>query len=178
MSRYHRFALLIVLVAATLACGLITNPINNVRNTAETAQAVISAVPIETLKALPSAFPSLEALPSSFPSLEAFSSAMAPLEGLFDPTGEPVSSWNDLPIMQEATAGNEVGDKYSFRAPVTVDDVRNFYEDQLTALGWTQMMSLPGSTEATVMLYTKDNQFLTVTATAQGDEVIVLLALQ
>jgi hypothetical protein len=171
MSRYYRFALLIVLVAATLACGLITNPINNVRDTAETAQAAISAVPIETLKALPSAFPSLEALSSALPPMEG-------LEGLFDPTGEPVSAWNDVPIMPEATAGNEVGDKYSFRAPVLVEEVRTFYEDQLTALGWEQMMSLPGGSDAAVMVFTKDDRILTVTATGTDDEVIVVLALQ
>lgn len=168
MSRTYRIALLIVLAAATLACGLISNPINNVRNTAETAQALVSAIPLGTL----------EALPSAFPSVEAFGSALPPLEGLFDPTGEPVSVWNGVPIMAEATAGNEVGGNYSFRAPVSIEDVRNFYEDQLTALGWKQMMSLPGNTQAAVMLFTKDDHILTVTATGQGDEVIVVLALQ
>jgi hypothetical protein len=168
LSRYYRFALLIVLVAATLACGLISNPINNVRNTAETAQAAVSAVPLETLQALPSAFPSLEA----------FASALPTFEGLFNPTGEPVSVWNDIPIMPEATAGNEVGSNYSFRAPVSVEDVKTFYYDQLTALGWTQMMSLPGSSEVAVTVFTKDDHILTVTATGQGDEVIVVLGLQ
>ena len=168
MTRSYRFALLIVLAAATLACGLISNPINNVRNAGETAQALVSAVPLGTLEALPSAFPSLEAL----------SSALPPIEGLFDPTGEPVAVWNDVPIMPEATAGDEVGDRYSFRAPVSVEDVRNFYEDQLTALGWEQMMSLPGGSEAAIMLFTKDDHILTVTSTGQGDEVIVVLGLQ
>jgi len=168
MIRAYRIALLIVLAAATLACGLISNPINNVRNTAETAQALASAVPLGTLEALPSVFPSLEAL----------SSALPPIEGLFDPTSEPVAVWNDVPIMPEATAGDEVGDRYSFRATVSVEDVRSFYKDQLTALGWEQMMSLPGSSELTVMLFTKDDHILTVTATGQGDEVIVVLGLQ
>lgn len=169
MSRYYRFALLIVLVAATLACGLISNPINNVRDTAETVQALASSLPVETLRALPSAFPSLEAL----------SSAMPTFEGLFDPTGEPVAVWNDIPIMPEATAGNEAGgSNYSFRAPVSIEDVQTFYNDQLAALGWTQMMSIPGGGEAAVSVFTKDEHILTVTATGQGDEVIVLLALQ
>ena len=168
MSRYYRFALLIVLLAATLACGLITNPINDVRNAGETAQAVVSAVPIETLKALPSAFPSLEAVVSALP----------PLDELFDPTGEPVSAWNEIPIMPEATAGDEVGSRYSFRAPVSVEDAREFYHDQLTALGWTEMMSLPGGGEGSIALFTQGDKILTVTVTARGDEVVVVLGLQ
>jgi len=169
MSRYYRFALVIVLAAATLACGLITNPINNARNTAGTVEALASAIPVGTLEALPSAFPSLEALGSAMPTFE----------GLFNPTGEPVAVWNDIPIMPQATAGNEAGGgNYSFRAPVSLDDVRTFYNDQLKALGWTQMMSLPSSSEAAILLFTKDQGVLTVTATAQGDEVVVLLTLQ
>jgi hypothetical protein len=168
MSRYYRFALLIVLVAATLACGLITNPINNVRNAGETAQAMVSAIPVETLKALPSAFPSLEAITSALP----------PLEDLYNPTGEPVSAWNDIPIMPEATAGEEIESRYSFRAPVSVEDVREFYHDQLTALGWTEMMSLPGGGEGSIALFTQGDKILTVTVTARGDEVIVVLGLQ
>ena len=168
MIRSYRIALLIILAAATLACGLISNPVNNVRNAAETAQALASAVPLGTLEAFPSAFPSLEALGSALP----------PIEGLFDPTGEPVGVWNEVPIMPEATAGNEVGTNYSFRAPVSAGEVRSFYEGQLAALGWEQMMSLPGSGELTVLLFTKDDRILTVTATGQGDEVIVVLGLQ
>lgn len=163
MHRYYRFALLVVLVGATLACGLITNPLNNVKNVARTAQALATSIP------------SLQALPSAFPSLEALSSAFPTVENLFNPTGEPVATWNDIPIMSEATAGAESGGgQYSFKAPVTVDDVQKFYSDQLSALGWSQVMSLLGSS-----IYTKDNQTLSITATDQGGaEVLVLLILQ
>jgi hypothetical protein len=163
MRRYYRFALLVVLVGATLACGLITNPINNVKNTAETAQALVTSLP------------SLEALPSAFPSLEALSSAFPTVENLFNPTGEPVAEWNGIPIMSEATAGSESSSsQYSFKAPVSVDAVQNFYADELGKLGWSQVMSLLGSS-----LYTKDNQTLSITATDQGGgEVLVFMILQ
>lgn len=169
MPRVYRFALLVVLAGATLACGLITRPFSNAKDTVETAQAFASAIPIGTL----------EALPSALPSLGAFASAMPTFEGLFNPTGEPVPVWNDIPVMPEATAGSEAGQSaYSFSAPVSLDDVKNFYAAQLEAMGWSQTMSMPGGDQALILLYQKDSQFLTVTATLQGDHVIVLLSLQ
>jgi hypothetical protein len=61
---------------------------------------------------------------------------------------------------------------------VSVEDVREFYSDQLAALGWTEMMSLPGGGEASISLFTQGDKILTVTVTARGDEVIVVLGLQ
>jgi hypothetical protein len=174
MRRYYRFALVIVLMATGLACGLISAPFTNAKNIQETAQAIASSVP-----AIGSAIPSLEAIGSAIPSLEAVGSAFPTIENLFNPTGEPVASWNDIPIMPQATAGAESGSgQYSFKAPVTVKDVQDFYTAQLVALGWSQSMSLPAGDQMSVMIFTKDNQTLSITATAQGDEVLVLLVLE
>ena len=169
MPRNYRFALLTVLVAATLACGLFTRPLSNVAGVAQTAQAFATSMPVGTLEALPSAFPSLEAIQSAMPTLE----------GLFNPTGVPVASWNDIPIMPQATVGGESSlGTYSFRAPVSLKDVQDYYTSQLEGLGWKQVLSMPATDQMAVTLYQKDNQTLSITATAQGGEVVVLLALQ
>jgi hypothetical protein len=174
MRRYYRFALLLVLVTTALACGLITAPLNNAKNIQDTAQAIASSVP-----QIGSAIPSLEAVQSAFPSLEAVGSAIPTIENLFNPTGEPVASWNDIPIMPQATAGADSGsNQYSFKAPVVVKDVQDFYTAQLTDLGWSQSMNLPAGGEMSVMIFSKDNQTLSITATAQGDGVLVLLVLE
>jgi hypothetical protein len=167
MRRTYRYALLIVLVAATLACGLITNPINDARGAVQTVQSVATVVP------------SLEALASAFPSLEVFASAFPTVESFFNPTGEPVDVWNDIPVMPEATAGSEPsGGQYSYVVPVSVADVEAFYRSRLEALGWSQMMAVPGTSEGSVMVFTKDSQFLTITVADMGDQTSVLMFMQ
>jgi hypothetical protein len=169
VPRLYRVALFAVLGISMLACGLLTRPLTNAKDTVETAQAFASAIPIQTLEALPSAFPSLQAVESAMPGFG----------DIMNPTGEPVAVWNDIPIMPQATAGGESSmGTYSFKAPVSLDDVKTFYASQLEALGWSQMMAIPGGDQVSIMAYQKDSQVLTITATQQGDEVTVLLALQ
>src|SRR5512143_2144352 len=110
MPRLYRVALFSVLAVAMLACGLFTRPLTNAKDTVETAQAFASAMPIQTIEALPSALPSLEVVASGMPGFG----------DIMNPTGEPVAVWKDIPIMPQATAGGESSmGTYSFKAPVT-----------------------------------------------------------
>ena len=103
----------------------------------------------------------LEALPSSMPNVGQY----------FNPTGEPVSTWNNIPIFPQATAGQEYNkDTYGFTTHSSVADVLAFYKDQLKTLGWTsvsessnlviakkgasvlEMNILPSNTGATVLI--------------------------
>src|SRR5215510_15409925 len=102
MSRFYRFTFVVVLAAATLACGLITGPIDQAKNLASTAEALASAIP----SGMPSGIPNIPGLPNvgDYP----------------DPKGAPVSEWNGIPIMSQATAGQEFdSSKYAFKAAVT-----------------------------------------------------------
>ena len=62
---------------------------------AQVADEVRQHFPVETLQALPSAAPTIEALASALPDFSSY----------FNPEGTPVSVWNDIPIMPQATAG-------------------------------------------------------------------------
>ena len=173
MSRIFRFTLLSILVLFTFACGLITNPINQAKGLASTAEAIATANPgsLSTLEALPSSMPlsTLEALPSSMPEVEKY----------LNPTGTPVSNWNDIPIMTQASAGQEF-DKhtYSFKADATATDVQTFYTDQLKALGWSSSFSAQGGGQGGVMLFTKSGAVLSITIAPSNKSVVVLLILQ
>ena len=160
MSLIQRISLLSVLILASLGCGLITNPINDAKNLASTAQALATSMPIQTL----------EALPSSMPALGQY----------LNPTGTPVSTWNDIPIMSQATAGQEFNKTtYSFKASgVTEADVQTFYNDQLKTLGWTSSFSAQGGSQGGIMLFTKDSSVLSITVTTIDQNVVVLLILQ
>jgi hypothetical protein len=57
-----------------------------------------------------------------------------------NPSDPPKQKWVDIPVMPQATAGQEVqtliGSYYCFRAPVTVADMETFYKNQLTSPNW------------------------------------------
>jgi len=170
MSRLSKFLLIMTLAAFTLACNLITGPLNDVKDIAKTAESIATAIPVETLKALPSTIPmeTLQALPSALPDFENY----------FNPQGTPVSEWNGIPIMSQATAGQEFNTTtYSFKASVTVKEVQDFYNAQMTDLGWKQPFSMPAEGEGALMMFQKESSVLAITITSVDNSTIVILKL-
>jgi hypothetical protein len=165
-----------------LACNFVTQPLNDAQNLAQTAQALGTAIPIETLQALPSAIASmipeetLQALPSTVPTLGALATQFG---NMFDPQGTPVQEWRGIPVMPQATAGQEFSENnsYSFKFVGTSQDVQNFYEEQLTALGWNQPFSIPIEAQGGLMTFSKENSTLLITITASEGSVVVLLTI-
>ncbi len=52
------------------------------------------------------------------------------------PSGTPLAEWNGIPIMPGAIAGEAVDGAYQFTIAVDFVDVANFYETELTKLGF------------------------------------------
>jgi len=177
MSRLPKFLMVLGLIVFVLACNFVTQPIEDVQNLAGTAQSFATTLPVETLQALASAIPAetLQALPSMAPTLEAFATDFG---NFFNPQGTPVTEWNGIPIMPQATAGQEFDSTtYSFKAQVTVKEAQDFYNAQLTNLGWTQSFSLPGEGAGAIMVFQKEDKILTITITSQEGSSVVLLTL-
>jgi hypothetical protein len=171
MSRVLRVTLLFTLILFSLACGLITNPLNQAKGLEATAAAMASSMPISTLEALPSSMPisTLEALPSSMPDIGQY----------LNPTGKPVSNWNNIPIMAQATAGQEFNkNTYSFKADATATDIQNFYTSQLKTLGWSSTFSAQGGGQGGIMVFNKGTSVLTITITSSGKGVVAILVLE
>jgi hypothetical protein len=160
MLRTQKMLLIPVLILASLACGLITNPINDAKNIASTAEAVATSMPIQTLEALPSAMPDVGQY--------------------LNPTGTPVSQWNDIPVMPQATAGQEFNkNTYSYKVSgATEADVQTFYNDKLKAAGWSSPFSAQGGSQGGIMLFTKDSSVLSITVTTVDKDLVVLLLMQ
>lgn len=170
MSRLSKILLVFALVIFALACNLVSQPVQDVQNLAGTAESLASVMPAETLAALASQIPieTLAALPSAIPDIENF----------FDPQGTPVSEWKDIPIMSQATAGQEFNENtYSFKASVTVQEAFDFYSEQMISLGWSQSMSMPASDAGGLLLFSKEDALLTITITAIEGSTVVLLAI-
>lgn len=182
MSRSLKVLLVPVVVLFVLACNFVTQPIRDVQNLAGTAQSVATSIPIQTLEALPSALPSvipmktLEALPSAMPTLEAIATQFG---NVLNPQGAPAQEWNGIPIMPQATAGQEFTENksYSFKADVTARDVQDFYNEKLKPLGWNQSLNVPGGTDAGLTVFQKDSSVLTITVTPSDGAAVVILTL-
>jgi hypothetical protein len=177
MSRLSKFLMVLGLIVFVLACNFVTQPIRDVQDIAGTAQSFATALPVETLQALASAIPAetLQALPSMVPTLQALATDFG---NFFNPQGAPVAEWNGIPIMSQATAGQEFDtNTYSFKVEVTAKEVQDFYNAQLTDLGWTQPFSMPGGADAALMLFEKDDKTLTITVAPVESSVVVLLTL-
>ena len=180
MSRINKFISITILVLFILACNFVTEPIRDVQNVAGTAQSFASALPVETLQALASQVASqvpvetLQALPSAIPSLEAFATDFG---NFFNPQGTPVEVWREIPIMPQATAGQEFdGGTYSFKVNATSKEVQDYYNAELLKLGW-ESLSTPAQGDAVLMMYSKGSNFLTITVAPSDSELVVLLVL-
>jgi len=167
-----------IVVVFLLACNFVTQPINDAQNLAQTAQALGTVIPIETLQALPSLIPAetLQALPSAAPTLEALATTLGDLT---NPQGAPAQEWRGIPIMPQATVGQEFSNtnSYSFKANVTTTEVEQFYSEQLTPLGWNQPFSIPVEAEGGILTFQKDNSTLLITITASEGTVTVILTM-
>jgi hypothetical protein len=177
MSRLSKFIMVLGLIVFVLACNLVNQPIQDVQNIAGTAQSFATVLPVETLQAFASAIPAetLQALPSVAPTLEAFATDFG---NFFNPQGTPVTEWNGIPVMPQATAGQKFDSTtYSFRATATATEAQEFYNAQLIGLGWTQSFSMPGAAGAALMLFEKDDKTLTISITPAEGSTVVLLTL-
>jgi len=172
MSRMFKLLLVSALALFILACNLVANPINDVGNAASTAKAFASEMPFETLQALATAVPvqTFEALPSAIPEFGQY----------FDPQGTPVDPWNGIPVMPQATTGEEFSENiYSYTVPASATDVQQFYNQQMEGLGWESPFGFQVSQDGGIMFFQKETEFVTITvAPDQNNEGSVDVILQ
>ncbi len=152
MRRFFQYTLLAILIGTVLACGIISNPLSGAQNIASTAEALASA------------------LPTGLPDVSKY----------LNPQGQPVSDWNGIPIMPQASAGQEFSKStYSYRiSGVDETAIQGFYNDKLKAAGWSSPFSAQGGSAGGLMLFTKESQVLTITITKSDQDEVVLLSLQ
>lgn len=127
-----------------------------------------SPTPIPT--ATPSATPTMTAtqtptVPSATPTIFAL-----PL-----PTGQPVSSWNDIPVMPQAISGSEERGGYLYTVKGTVQQVEEFYEEEMINAGWRPFVRSEGRTDTKILIYQKGHRAGSVFIVDQGEIVLVRL---
>ncbi|MBN2117528.1 MAG: hypothetical protein JW730_13205 [Anaerolineales bacterium] len=154
MSRLPKFLAFIVVVLFLLACSLLSQPGRDAEDLAKTAQAIGSVLPAGT--------------------------GMPDVENVFNPQGTPLQEWKGIPIMPQATAGQEFAKNhaYSFKAVVTIQEVQDFYSGKLAALGWKQPYDIPTDEDAGLMIFQKESNLLTIAITSSEDSSVVILTLE
>ena len=172
MSRLSKYLLVTLLLVFVLACNAISRPFNQAQEAVGTVQSLATAMPLETLQS----FATSIATTVSEETVEAVSSALPDFGNIFDPQGEPVAEWKGVPIMSQATAGQEHdSSNYSFKFTGTTKEATDFYNAEMVNLGWSSLFSMPGDTNGAVLAFQKDNNFLTITIATTGDSTVVLL---
>mgnify|MGYP006971712967 CR=1 FL=1 len=163
MSRLSKYLLVAVLLLFALACSLINNPIQGVENAASTAQAIASGISMETVQALTTVIPvqTIEALPSLIPDIGSY----------FDPTGTPVDQWKGIPIMPQATVGEEFGDNtYGYTVPASALDIQSFYNKKSEELGWKSSFGLQVSEQGGILFFQIDGENIAITITPDQND--------
>jgi hypothetical protein len=117
--------------------------------------------------------------PSLVSTLETLSSAVPDSGGVLNPQGNPAQEWRGIPIMPEATAGQEItaDNAYSFRTNVTAQEVQEFYGEHLGQLGWSQPFESSFDENGGTMTFRKEGSSLAITVTLAEGSVVVLLVL-
>ena len=60
----------------------------------------------------------------------------------FNPVGMPLKTWNAIPIMPQATDGQEFkSDIYSYKASATLVQATNYYNSKNASLSWSCVVS-------------------------------------
>lgn len=172
MTRMSKLLILAALALFILACNLVTAPISEVGDVASTAQAFASEMPFETLQALATSVPvqTFEALPSAVPEVGKY----------LEPSGAPVDQWNNIPVMPEATSGEEFNSNtYSYTAPASASVVQQFYNQKMVELGWTSTVGILVPGGGGFLHYQKESEFVIITITPdQSDQNSVDVILQ
>ena len=83
----------------------------------------------------------------------------------FSSTDKPLANWNGVPIMPQATAGQQANNgTYMFKVPVDSETIESYYSDKLKSLGWNLADSRWQG-----MKFTKDKSVLLVTLAPATD---------
>ncbi len=151
MYRERKF-LLVIMVFLSLACGLFAQaapatqtpvpPSITATVPTPTREVTFTFVPsaVSTPTQLPTATgPAIATIDSMSATLAAQMGSMGGLSNIsmyFHPIGTPLANWRAVPIMSEATAGQEFpGNIYSYSAKATLDRARQFYAEKAQSLG-------------------------------------------
>ena len=97
--------------------------------------------------------------------------------GLKLPIGIPVEIWQGVPIMPDAITGDENEGTYTFTTASNETEIRAFYDEMLTDLGWVPFAEGAGET-GLILFYQLGEQvvsFLIITDVIDGIQMVLVV---
>lgn len=91
------------------------------------------------------------------------------------PTGKPVSEWNGVPIMPSALKGDGDAESYRFKTAASREQIQAFYQTELPKLGWEMLGSQAGSYGAVLLIFTAEEETITISILPYEDTFIVMI---
>lgn len=91
------------------------------------------------------------------------------------PQAQPTASWNGIPIMPGALAGEGDEEGYVFTIQATLAQVQEYYQLELGKLGWQLVSQEQDDSSLTLLFMNNASETLTVSIISKGDQALVLL---
>jgi hypothetical protein len=164
MKTILKITMLVLLVTLLGACAAD----KNMDTAAPTATIFIEATSTSTIE--PTAIPTKKPTQTSIPQ------TLTPT--IFDlptPSGKPDAYWEDIRIMPGAIMGEGDNSGYSFTIIASVEQIQDFYQSELSNLGWNLFASGQGTTDAMLLIFMKNSNTLTVSILPQSDGTMYVL---
>jgi hypothetical protein len=151
-----------VLVIVSAACSIFAPKPTETPAPTQTSLPTSTPEPINT--------PTITPANTSVPSTETPSEPVLPM-----PSGKPSSEWEGIPVMPNAIAGEGDSKGYYFTINASPNEIQEFYEKELTKLGWNMFASGQGTTDAILLIFMKDAGTLSVSIFPQPDGTMYVL---
>jgi hypothetical protein len=177
MSRSSKLLAITIVVVCLLACNFLTQPFGGGNKPTEAPQPAGKNTPsVSTDEDSAANTPNAEDIDT--PSAE----DIEHVDDMLNPQGTPLKTWKDIPVMPQATAGQEFAkdNTYSFKVKADVEEVYDFYKEKLTALGWDEPYPKPIQGDSANIVFVKGNRTLSVTVVFfkdQGFTVVWLISI-
>lgn len=167
MKTIRKAILLTAFVAALISCNVLAPKPREAPTPTDTSLPTSTSTPAPTLTATET--------PSPISPTETPSSSVLPL-----PSGKPASSWENIPIMPNAIAGEERSSggtkSYTFTVEASAEEIQTFYETELAKLGWNRLAVGQGAEKNTLMIiFTKGSNILSLLVLPQPDGIILVM---
>ncbi len=94
-----------------------------------------------------------------------------------NPQDDPLTDWKSIPIMPGAIKGyqSDDGDSYSYTIDIQMQEVVDYYDEQLLDLGWKAVSALPLGGDGYILMYEdRDGTRLSILVSNQEDELLLV----
>jgi hypothetical protein len=114
----------------------------------------------------------------SAPTSSANDSTSAPLGNPLNPSAAPVGMWRDIPIMPQATAGEEAEGMYGYKVDAAPEEVEDYYRKYLPPFKWVESYYEPYQDGMGILMFSRGSSLLTIAISDVNDYLLVLLNVQ